>query len=352
MTVSPQSNQVTIEGKDYQLTAFYFPGYNTSWDNYYNAAFFGNFWPSNLSLKIGTITANFHNAEAAFQATKWWKHDHIREQFENAVSGNEAFSIKKHLSIPADYSYAGLGRDGAMKAVLHSKFSDPNLQKGLMATGDAYLLEHNVKSGRDSYWSDDHNGAGKNMLGMTLMSIRQGLGGSGNPYDGPVINMTKNVQIGSNIKATNPAENNLKIIPSVFHGDGQDGDFGWMIKQEKYKDAFFIFNDNRSQFEAHVKDGSGITGCSAGGGNAVIRPYQCQTPPKAGGIPTGPGFSGLTTEVQSMIDQSIEEIKKGIKAGSYSTVVYSSNGHGGLGTSIFHVPDDVKKYIVENILSL
>ena len=190
------------------------------------------------------------------------------------------------------------------------------------------------------------------MLGKTLMDIRQSLGGAGDPYNGLVVNMTKNVQKASDIIPSNPAENKLKIIPSVFHGDGQDGDFGWMIIQEKYKDAFFIFNDNQSQFEAHIKDASGIAGCSAGGGNAIIRPYQCQTPPKAGGIPTGPGFSGLTTEVQSMIDQSIEEIKKGIKAGSYSTVVYSSNGHGGLGTSIFHVPDDVKKYIVEKILSL
>ncbi len=352
MKFAPRSSQATINGKDYQLIAFYFPGKNTSWDDFYNAPFFGNFWQKNLSLKIGAVSATFHTAEAAFQSTKWWHHDHIRQQFENALTGSEAFSIKKHLSIPPDTTYAGLGRDGAMKAVLASKFADPNLQQGLMATGDAYLLEHNSRSGRDRYWSDNHNGTGLNMLGKTLMSIRQSLGGSGDPYDGAVAEMTKNVQMAHDTMAPKIAENKLEIIPSVYHGDGIDGDFGWMIQQATYKDAFFIFNDNQSQFEAHIQDPAGVAGCSVGGGNAVIRPYQCHTPPKAGGIPTGPGFSGLTTEVQAMIDLAMEEIKKGIKAGSYSKVVFSSNGHGGLGTSIFHVPDDVKKYIVAQILSL
>lgn len=352
MKFSPNSNQVTISRVDYQLIAFYFPGYNTPWDDFYNASFFGNFWQAKLSLKIGSVSASFHTAEAAFQATKWWNHDNIRDQFENALTGSEAFSIKKHLSILADSTYAGLGRDGAMKAVLESKFSDPNLQQGLMTTGAAYLLEHNSRTGRDSYWSDNHDGSGHNMLGRTLMSIRQSLGGSGDIYSGRVAKMTENVKIASDIEASNLVGNKLKIIPSVYQGDGKDGDFGWMIKQEKYKDAFFIFNDNQSQYEAHIKDPCGDAGCSVGGGNAVIRPYQCMAPTKAGGIPTGPGFSDLTAEVQLMIDQAVEEIKKGIKAGSYSEIVYSSNGHGGLGTSIFHVPDDVKKYIVEKILNL
>ncbi len=352
MAFSPHSNQVTINGKDYQLIAFYYPGKNTSWDNFYNAPFFGNFWQSKLLLKIGAVSASFHTAEAAFQSTKWWHHDHIRRQFEKTRTGSEAFHLKKHLSTPPDPTYAGLTRNGAMKAVLESKFSDPNLQQGLMATGDAYLLEHNAKAGLDWHWSDNHDGSGHNMLGKTLMDIRQDLGGAGDPYNGPVVEMTKNVQMANDKKAPSTIENKLKIIPSVYHQDGEEGDFEWMIQQEKYKDAFFIFNDNQSQFEAHVQDPTGIAGCSAGGGNAVIRPYQCYTPPKAGGIPTGPGFSGLTPEVQSMIDLAIEKIKQGIKADSYSAVVYSSNGHGGLGTSIFHVPDDVKKYIVNEIESL
>ena len=144
----------------------------------------------------------------------------------------------------------------------------------------------------------------------------------------------------------------IKILPSVFNGGGKDGDFDWMIQQDQYKKTFFIFNDNVTQFEIHQRDPEDSTGCATGGGNAIIRPYQCKTPPQAGGIPTGPNYSGLTSDVKSKIDQSIKSIKNGILAGDYNQVAYSSNGKGGLGTSIFKVPEDVKSYIIEQINSL
>lgn len=144
----------------------------------------------------------------------------------------------------------------------------------------------------------------------------------------------------------------LKIIPSQFSGGGKEGDFGWMITQPKYANTFFIFNDNETEFKIHQSNPKDSSGCQVGGGNAVIRPYQCHTPPKAGGIPTGPNFTGLTSDVQTMIDSAMTTIKAGIKAGGYDSVVYSSDGHGGLGTSIFSVPDDVKNYIVSQINAL
>jgi len=351
MTFNPKSSTATIGGIDYQLIAFYYPGKNEPWDNFYQAPFFGNFWQAPLTVDINGISASFHTCEAAFQATKWWNHDSIRKQFEDAKTGNEAFHIKKNLSTPADYSYAGLGRDGAMMKVLESKFQDTELRNGLLATNDAYLLEHNSRKGRDDYWSDDHDGTGYNMLGISLMKLRVSLGGSSNPYSGDIVDMTNNVQSKS-LSSFAVNDSKVKVIGSVFSRGGKEGDFGWMIDRPEYASAFFIFNDNTSQFEDHQKDPKSANGCSVGGGNAVIRPYQCKSPAKAGGIPTGPNYKGLTPDVKSMIDAAILTIKNNIKSGGYDTVYYSSNGHGGLGTSIFKVPQDVKTYIVDQINSL
>ena len=37
---------------------------------------------------------------------------------------------------------------------------------------------------------------------------------------------------------------NRKITPCIFTKRNEYGDFLWMSKQEKYKNALFIFNDN------------------------------------------------------------------------------------------------------------
>ncbi|MBQ0721746.1 MAG: hypothetical protein KBT89_16275 [Gammaproteobacteria bacterium] len=71
---------------------------------------------------------------------------------------------------------------------------------------------------------------------------------------------------------TNDASNKqaIKIIASVFSGDGKVGDFGWMITQPEYAKTFFIFNDNVSQFKIHQDHPNDPSGCSIGGGNAII----------------------------------------------------------------------------------
>ena len=43
----------------------------------------------------------------------------------------------------------------------------------------------------------------------------------------------------------------MKVIGSVFSGAGKDGDFDWMITQDHYEDALFVFNDNEGQYKAH-----------------------------------------------------------------------------------------------------
>jgi len=151
----------------------------------------------------------------------------------------------------------------------------------------------------------------------------------------------------------------VKVTGLVFQGGNQIGDFDWMLKQDEYKNAFFIFNDNESQFLAHQDDPKSQSGCAAGGGNAIIRPYQCETPPRAGGIPTGehgikdgPGYPELNDTVKGYIDQAVASIKAVVAANSYDTVYYSSNGSGGLGHGIFDPCEDVKAHIIKGIESL
>lgn len=148
----------------------------------------------------------------------------------------------------------------------------------------------------------------------------------------------------------------MQVIGSIFTGGGKVGDFGWMIRQPEYADALFIFNDNEEQFLAHQENPDDPYGCARGGGNAVIRPYQCAKPPKAAGIPTGMngvGYPSFITHVQKMVDQAIAAIRALIATGRYQRIYYSAaNESGDLGTGIFHVGDDVKRYITTQIKKL
>lgn len=175
---TPTPQPVTIDGKSYDLVAFYYPGQNTCWDDIYNAPFMGNFWISSVTITPpNQPSGTFHTAEAAFQATKWWQNASIRQKFENAPDGNAAFHIRNHAGPQTNHDWAGFGRIGAMEAVLKSKFQEPTLANLLLCTGEAYLLEHNSHTNRDKFWSDNCDGTGGNQLGLALMRLRSELNG-------------------------------------------------------------------------------------------------------------------------------------------------------------------------------
>ena len=92
--------------------------------------------------------------------------------------------------------------------------------------------------------------------------------------------------------------------------DNQEGDFRWMIEHPEYADALFIFNDNQSQFYEHQESQGTDHRCFPGGGNATIRPYQCQKPPRATGIPTGEfgGYNELDESSRTAIDDAIAHL--------------------------------------------
>lgn len=149
----------------------------------------------------------------------------------------------------------------------------------------------------------------------------------------------------------------IELIGSVFRGPGREGDFGWMIGRPEYADALFVFNDNEEQFLAHLRNPEDAAGCSAGGGNAVIRPWQCREPPRAAGIPTGSlangGYRQLSKDARTYIDEALVRIRNLIDVQGYHRVYYSAEHEGGaLGTGIFDVDEGVKRYIMTRLREL
>lgn len=163
------------------VIAFYFPDKEESWDAMCKAGFGGNFW--NLGRDKLRVTAHapsqapkehlFGNAEAAFQALKFW---HRAEEFRN-LTGGGAFRKKKELAGGEDWSYGGYGTNyKGMLAVLRPKFSPGSLMaQKLQETGCHFLMEHNAAKGRDTTWSDDSDGTGSNWLGLQMMLLRDEL---------------------------------------------------------------------------------------------------------------------------------------------------------------------------------
>ncbi len=144
----------------------------------------------------------------------------------------------------------------------------------------------------------------------------------------------------------------MKVIGSVFHGGHKDGDFNWMIQQTKYDDALFVFNDNEPQYILHRDDPANSGGCSPGAGNGIIRPWQCVTPPRAAGVPTGPNYAKLTPHIAAIIDEAVATVGKVATDAGYARIFFSADSHGHLGTGTFQVGDDVKAYIVKQLKAL
>lgn len=178
----PSPGNVTINGVNYSFVAFYYPDYNTSWDTYYGTPYFGNFYKCHFSLTLEGVIGTFHNAEAAYQATKWWHDSASLKQFENCLTGDDAFKKKNELNrngVPQ--KGLSISKRDAMFEVCKAKFSLPEFNAKILATGTSYLLEHTNRPGKDNRWSDNNDGTGTNWLGLTLMKVRAHFGGSDEP---------------------------------------------------------------------------------------------------------------------------------------------------------------------------
>lgn len=141
----------------------------------------------------------------------------------------------------------------------------------------------------------------------------------------------------------------IQIIGIKFTGTNKFGDFNWMCMLEEYSDSLFIFNDNEEFHNTSRK----------GAGNAIMRKYNKYSNlqiPKSAGIPTGTlkdgGYTKLNSHSKNQIDNSIKEIIELIKKFKYKRIYYSSELNGKLGTSIFHVDDQVIGYITNELFKL
>lgn len=140
------------------------------YDNKYSY-FLSNFYPT--SLKIWNM--NFSCAEAAFQAAKFLHQPEIAVRF-TYLDGEEAWKLAQKLSYQQRGDWYQV-REKIMLEVLQRKFQQhEELAELLLATGEAYLVEH---TSRDAFWADGGDGAGKNRLGDLLMQVRAEQGGIG-----------------------------------------------------------------------------------------------------------------------------------------------------------------------------
>jgi hypothetical protein len=153
----------------------------------------------------------------------------------------------------------------------------------------------------------------------------------------------------------------MSVEGIIFTKRNQYGDFSLMVKDEKYTDTLFIYNDNiENRFTS-----------SRGLGNAVIRPYNQYntklTVPRSAGITTGSlknkGFLSLTEDVKKIIDEDIERISLLMEKYKFSRIFYSSSYEtfycvnlkrelNLLGMSLFTIGRDVREYITEQLYNL
>jgi ribA/ribD-fused uncharacterized protein len=133
--------------------------------------FLSNFYPA--KLKIWNM--KFGCAEAAFQAAKFLHKPDVAARFTH-LDGEEAWKLAQKMSYQQRGDWYQV-REGIMADVVRAKFQQyPDLKELLLATGDAYLVEH---TSRDAFWADGGDGKGKNRLGYLLMQVRAENGGIG-----------------------------------------------------------------------------------------------------------------------------------------------------------------------------
>jgi len=147
----------------------------------------------------------------------------------------------------------------------------------------------------------------------------------------------------------------FEVIGSVFDKPGRDGDFSLMCQQSEHEKSLFIFNDNEEQFRAFVRGDS--LGFSEGGGNAKIRPLRGLKPPRSAGVPTGTlnggGYLRLDEATKKVINESLTVIQELLNSGVYERMIFSKDKSSPtLGTGIFLVAEDVKKYIYDALMSM
>lgn len=131
-------------------------------------AFLSNFYPSRIELD----GEQYPTVEHAFQAAKTLDKAE-RKLIRQAATPAQARRLGRKVHLRSDWEPV---KGRVMRSLLQQKFADPELQRMLVGTGDAELVEGNT-------WGDRIWGCvkvkgrwvGQNRLGQLLIEIRTSL---------------------------------------------------------------------------------------------------------------------------------------------------------------------------------
>ncbi|MEM8535805.1 MAG: NADAR family protein [Chloroflexota bacterium] len=125
---------------------------------------FSNFSPHGIELKDKWWPTTEHY----FQAQKFVGTEH-EEQIRLAKTPKQAAEMGRDRSRPLRADWEEVKDDVMREAVLQKLLTHNDIQRALLETGDAELVEQTTY---DYYWGCGTNGTGKNMLGQILMEVR------------------------------------------------------------------------------------------------------------------------------------------------------------------------------------
>lgn len=126
--------------------------------------------------------------------------------------------------------------------------------------------------------------------------------------------------------------------------DRKDPDTDYKVKIGKEKSALFIYNDNHQSFSRfHLNRAQNL---AAGGGNAVVRPYQHESMGfQAVGIPTGPNYGEVDF---TYIRYAFVWLNYVLSTHPYDKVYYSG-GDMKITFNIFDVSNEIAQFISDEL---
>ena len=100
--------------------------------------------------------------------------------------------------------------------------------------------------------------------------------------------------------------------------------------------------------------------CSSGGGNAAIRPFQCDPHWQAAGVPTGTfeegphykGYSSLDAQVTAAVGDAMAQIENLLATGRFDTLAFSYDPVTKLGGRIFSTAQVVRNHIYDQLVAV
>jgi len=127
-----------------------------------------NFFPSPITIENRTYPTTEHYYQSRKFSLPETKD--IMEAIIKAPTPGEAFKLSRLHEAKIREDWNVHKKRDMFRAVIFKFKQHPDLQKKLLETGDAILIENSPK---DAFWGCGADGKGFNLLGHILMNIRQ-----------------------------------------------------------------------------------------------------------------------------------------------------------------------------------